>query len=79
MILYEEFKIKEYWHVCLNEQSLTQYILNDKGKYEGKLPLTSGDKAITPLVPGFELNIDDVFHGFELKYYYSQYQKISHQ
>jgi Uma2 family endonuclease len=77
--LYEEFKIKEYWLVRLDEQSLTQYILNNNGKYDGKRPLTAGDKATTPLIPGFELNIDDVFRGFELKYYYSPLQKISLQ
>jgi len=77
--LYEEFGIKEYWIVRLDEQSLTQYILNEKGKYVGKRPLTAGDIVTTELIPDFRLAMTDVFHKFELKYYYSPYQEISLQ
>ena len=68
--LYEEFGIKEYWIVRLDEQSLTQYVLNEDGKYVGKRPSTAGDKVTTDLIPGFELAMTDVFHKFE-KYFNS--------
>ena len=62
--LYEEFGVKEYWVVYPDEQSVIRYILNKQGKFitEGRA-LTVGDKIITPILPGFELALDDVFHG----------------
>jgi Uma2 family endonuclease len=77
--LYEKYGIKEYWIIRLDEQSLTQYILNEKGKYIGGRPLIEDDKIKTNLIPDFELAISEVFHDFELKYYYSPFQKISLQ
>lgn len=60
--LYEEFGVKEYWVVYPGEQSLIRYILNDEGKFttEGGA-FTVGDKLTTPILPGFELAMDDVF------------------
>jgi len=60
--LYEEFGVKEYWVVYPEEQSIIQYILNSRGKFtvEGGA-LTVGDKLKTPILPGFELSVDDVF------------------
>jgi len=61
--LYEEFGVKEYWVVYPDEQSLLRYVLNE-GKFtiEGRA-LTLGDKITTPILPGFELALDDVFHN----------------
>jgi len=77
--LYEKYGIKEYWMIRLDEQSLTQYILNERGKYVGGRPLIEDEKVKTDLIPGFELAISEVFHKFELEYYYSPFQKISLQ
>jgi len=62
--LYEEFGVKEYWVVYAVEQSLMRYILNKEGKFisEGRA-LTVGDKIVTPILPGFELALDDVFRN----------------
>jgi len=62
--LYEEFGVKEYWVVYPVEQSLMRYILNKEGKFisEGRA-LTIGDKVTTPILPGFELALDDVFRN----------------
>jgi len=62
--LYEEFGVKEYWIVYPGEQSMIRYILNKNGKFvtEGRA-LTLGDKLTTPILPGFELALDDVFSG----------------
>jgi Uma2 family endonuclease len=60
--LYEEFGVKEYWVVYPDEQSLLRYALNKDEKFtaEGRA-LTLGDKITTPILPGFELPLDDVF------------------
>jgi Uma2 family endonuclease len=62
--LYEEFGVKEYWVVYPDEQSLLKYALNKDGKFvlEGR-PSTVGDKISTPILPGFELALDDVFRN----------------
>ena len=62
--LYEEFGVKEYWVVYPSEQSLVKYILNKEGKFisEGRA-FTAGDKITTPILPGFELALDDVFRN----------------
>jgi Uma2 family endonuclease len=62
--LYEEFGVKEYWVVYPGEQSLVKYVLNKDGKFisEGRA-LTVGDKITTPILPGFELALDDVFRN----------------
>ena len=60
--LYEEFGVKEYWVVYPDEQSLIRYILNDDGKFTTNgAALTVGDTLTTPILPGFELAMDDVF------------------
>ncbi|GAB3938163.1 Uma2 family endonuclease [Mucilaginibacter myungsuensis] len=60
--LYEEFGVKEYWVVYPSEQSLVRYVLDTNGKFatEGRA-LTGGDTLTTPILPGFELAMDDVF------------------
>jgi len=62
--LYEEFGVKEYWVVYPGEQSLMRYVLNNDGEFmsEGRA-LTVGDKVTTPILPGFELTLDDVFRN----------------
>ena len=62
--LYEEFGVKEYWVIYPDEQSLLKYVRNKDGKFmvEGRA-LTVGDKITTPILPGFELAMDDVFHN----------------
>ena len=62
--LYEEFGVKEYWVIYPDEQSLLKYVLNEAGRFvvEGRA-LTVGDKVTTPILPGFELALDDVFYN----------------
>lgn len=65
--LYEEFGVKEYWVVYPSEQIMMRYVLTEKGKFvnEGGA-MTSGDKIVTPILPGFELAMDDVFRNLFL-------------
>ncbi|HLZ86225.1 MAG TPA: Uma2 family endonuclease [Puia sp.] len=59
--VYEEAGVKEYWLILPQEQACFQYILNDDGRYMGKRPLTEGNILTTPLLPGFELDLEEVF------------------
>jgi Uma2 family endonuclease len=61
--LYEDFEVTEYWIVFAEEQSLLRYTLNNNGKYIAGKILTNGEKLTTPILPGFELTMDAVFHG----------------
>lgn len=61
--LYEDFGVTEYWIVSSQEQSILKYCLDENGKYVAGRALTSGDNVTTSILPGFELALDDVFHG----------------
>jgi len=60
--LYEDFGIAEYWIVFAEEQSLLRYTLDHTGRYTAGKILTNGEKLTTPILPGFELTMDAVFH-----------------
>jgi Uma2 family endonuclease len=59
--LYEDFGVTEYWVVFADEQSLLRYTLDKNGKYTSGKILTNGEKLTTPILPGFELEMNDVF------------------
>jgi len=59
--VYENAGVKEYWIVNPNDRSLIIFILNDKGQYQPSKPLTRGDKAHSTVLPGFELDLDELF------------------
>jgi Uma2 family endonuclease len=62
--LYEEFGVKEYWIVYPDEQSIIQYFLSKEGKFTiNRGPITRGESITTPILPGFELALDDVFRN----------------
>lgn len=61
--LYEDFGVTEYWIVFSQEQSVLRYKLNRNGKFIADRILTNGDQLITPILPGFELALDDVFRN----------------
>jgi Uma2 family endonuclease len=58
--LYEEAGVKEYWVVFPEEQVVQIYELRE-GKYQSKKPLANGDKITTPILEGFELELDEIF------------------
>ncbi|HMI05063.1 MAG TPA: Uma2 family endonuclease [Pedobacter sp.] len=59
--IYEEFGVREYWIVHPSERSLIQYLLNEDGIFVAGKPYTSGDDLVSDLLPGFRLNIDELF------------------
>jgi Uma2 family endonuclease len=58
--LYEQSGVQEYWVVFPSEQVLQIYALKD-GKYFSQRPYTRGDKVISSVLVGLELDLEDVF------------------
>ncbi|MDZ4667539.1 MAG: Uma2 family endonuclease [bacterium] len=58
--VYEESGVKEYWIIQPEEQTLTINTLVN-GKYTSSRLLTNGDEIATPILPGFILNLEEVF------------------
>ncbi|MVN20575.1 Uma2 family endonuclease [Mucilaginibacter sp. HMF7410] len=64
--IYEEAGVQEYWIVWPVSQSFLKYTLNEAGKYIPSKVLTSGDEVTTPVLPGFVLNLEEVFEEASL-------------
>ncbi|MBC7382368.1 MAG: Uma2 family endonuclease [Bacteroidia bacterium] len=60
--VYEESGVLEYWIIWPDEQTLMINTLVN-GKYVPGKIYTSGDMIRTKILPGFELNLDEVFEG----------------
>jgi Uma2 family endonuclease len=59
--LYEEAGVKEYWIISPVEQNLAVFLLDPQGKFGGVKIYGNGDKLASTIVPGLEINIDDIF------------------
>ena len=59
--LYEEAGVKEYWIISPVEQNLAVFLLDPLGKFGGAKIYVNGDKLASTIVPGLEINIDDIF------------------
>jgi Uma2 family endonuclease len=57
---YEVSEVKEYWVVFPEEQVVQIYELKD-GRFQSKRPLANGNKITTPILEGFELEVDEFF------------------
>jgi Uma2 family endonuclease len=62
--VYEKSGVKEYWIVAPEGQFMQVNTLVN-GKYQPSKLLTLGDEIITPILPGFILNLDDVFANLD--------------
>ena len=60
--VYEEAGVKEYWVIHPIEQTLLIYSLID-GKYRSSGLYVSGDVIESACIPGFKLNLEDIFEG----------------
>ncbi|OOG78319.1 Uma2 family endonuclease [Algoriphagus sp. A40] len=58
--LYEEFGVREYWIIHPVENTLLIYTLVDGNYLPSKL-FTSGDKIKSSVLPGLELDLEEVF------------------
>ena len=59
--VYQENAVPEYWIIHPNEKTFMAYILNEQGKYQPTNLTTIGDKITTHVLPGFTLDLDEVF------------------
>lgn len=59
--IYETAGVAEYWIVHPFEQTIIVYRLNEAGTYIGAKPLAPGELLSTPLLPGLEIPVEEVF------------------
>jgi Uma2 family endonuclease len=59
--VYEEAGVKEYWLLAPAEKACLQYTLNEEGRYFTARPMTVGDTVTTSILPGFSLDLEEVF------------------
>ncbi len=60
--VYEENGVREYWIIHPEEKTFLAYTLNEDGKYVPSALKTIGDEIITPILPGFILNLEGMFN-----------------
>jgi Uma2 family endonuclease len=58
--VYEEAGVFEYWIIYPIEKTLLKYTLVD-GRFQTSRPLTIDDEVTTPILPGFVLNLNELF------------------
>lgn len=59
--VYEENGVQEYWIVSPQDKTFLKYTLDDDGIYFPSRLLTTGSEVTTPVLPGFILNLEQVF------------------
>lgn len=59
--VYEEFGVKEYWVLSPAEKTFLKYTLDEGGKYQPSKLFTLSEKVYSEVLPGFELDLDEVF------------------
>ncbi len=59
--IYEEYGVKEYWVVSPEQKSFMKYTLDTSGIYYPSRLFTLSEKVGSGVLPGFELDLDQVF------------------
>ena len=59
--VYKESGVQEYWIVSPQDKTFMKYTLNQEGVYVASRLMPSEDEVTTPILPGFVLNLEDVF------------------
>ena len=59
--LYQQSGVQEYWVVQPGDRVVTIYTLNQQGFYEASRAKTYGDRVASQVLPGFSIELDDVF------------------
>lgn len=62
--VYEENGVQEYWIISPQDKTFFKYTLNKEGTYMPSRMLTVGNEVITPILPGFVMNLEEVFKDF---------------
>ena len=60
--VYEEAGVKEYWIISPQDKTFLKYTLT-ANQYQPSKLMTIGDIITTPILPGFELDLETVFAG----------------
>lgn len=59
--IYEESGVKEYWIISPQNETFFQYTLAEDGKFQASHLMTVGDQVTTPVLPGFTLDLTELF------------------
>lgn len=59
--IYEESGVLEYWIVSPIEKAIQVFRLNEQGKYYGIQPFVEDDDLTTPVLPGAQIPLQEVF------------------
>lgn len=59
--LYEQAGVTEYWLANPADRSIIIFSLHANGKYAASKPMIAGDVAISSVLPGFSIPVDDLF------------------
>lgn len=59
--VYEESGVQEYWIVSPQDKTFMKYTLNQDGVYVASKLMPSEGEVTTPVLPGFVLNLEEVF------------------
>lgn len=59
--VYEQAGVREYWVIHPTDKSLIKFVLNQAGKYEPSKPLTRGDIVVSTTLPGFQMDLNELF------------------
>jgi Uma2 family endonuclease len=59
--VYEEFRVNEYWVISPGEKTFLKYMLDGNGRYQPSRLFTLSETITSTVLPGFKLNLDDVF------------------
>lgn len=62
--VYEESGVSEYWIISPQDETFLKYTLVG-GLYQPSRLMATGDIVTTPVLPGFELNLETVFASIE--------------
>ena len=59
--VYQETGVKEYWVIHPSERTFLKYTLDDNGFFQPSRLLIGGDKITTTILPGFAMDVDEIF------------------
>ena len=59
--VYQEAGVKEYWIIHPSERTFLKYSLDEEGLFQPSKLLISGDELTSVVLPGFIMNLDEIF------------------
>jgi Uma2 family endonuclease len=61
--IYEESGVKEYWIISPQNETFLKYTLAEDSRFQTSHLMTIGDKVTTPILPGFVLDLTELFES----------------